>query len=133
MPYGIGYGYGLGYDMTYIAIVVVSMVLGLLTQWYINSSYKRWSRVPTSFGTTGAEVARRMLDENGASAVGIGHVAGHLSDYFDPRDNNLHLSEENYEEAPSPLSQLPAMRRAMPSRRRAASRSVAFAPPWFRW
>lgn len=96
MPYGIGYGYGLGYDMTYIAIVVVSMVLGLLTQWYINSSYKRWSRVPTSFGTTGAEVARRMLDENGASAVGIGHVAGHLSDYFDPRDNNLHLSEENY-------------------------------------
>ena len=37
-------------------------------------------------------------DSNGASAVGITRVAGHLTDYYDPRDNNLHLSDENHSE-----------------------------------
>lgn len=85
------------YDMGYWLIVLVSLVLGGITQAYINSTYKRWSRVPASAGTTGEEVARRMLDSNGASQVGITHVAGHLTDYYDPRDNMLHLSPENYQ------------------------------------
>ena len=87
------YGY---YDFTYIAIAVISMVLGLITQGYINSAYKKWSQVPTSLAGTGADVARRMLDSRGASEVGITRVAGHLTDHYDPRDNMLHLSEDNY-------------------------------------
>ena len=47
-------------------------------------------------GATGEEVARRMLDSEGASAVGITLVPGHLTDHYNPRDNSLHLSEENH-------------------------------------
>lgn len=82
-------------DMGYWLIIIVSLVLGGLTQAYIRRTYARWSAVPASSGQTGAEVARRMLDAEGASSVGIGSVAGHLTDYFDPRDNTLHLSPEN--------------------------------------
>lgn len=82
-------------DMGYWLIIVISLVLGGLTQAYIRRTYARWSAVPTSSGQTGAEVARRMLDMEGAPSVGIGSVAGHLTDYFDPRDNTLHLSPEN--------------------------------------
>lgn len=89
--------YGYGMDFAYLGIVVLSIVLGGITQAYINSQYKKWSRVPASTGRTGAQVARQMLDSEGASGVGIGRVSGHLTDYFDPRDNNLHLSEENFE------------------------------------
>ena len=89
------YYYGYGMDLGYLAIVFVSLVLGGLTQAYINSSYRRWSQVSATAGATGEEVARRMLDSEGASAVGITLVPGHLTDYYDPRDNNLHLSEEN--------------------------------------
>ena len=89
------YYYGYGMDLGYLAIVFVSLVLGGLTQAYINSSYRRWSQVSAPAGATGEEVARRMLDSEGASAVGITLVPGHLTDYYDPRDNNLHLSEEN--------------------------------------
>ena len=82
-------------DMSYWLIIIVSLVLGGLTQAYIKRTYARWSAVPASSGQTGAEVARRMLDAEGASFVGIGSVAGHLTDYFDPRDSMLHLSPEN--------------------------------------
>ena len=94
--YGYGYGYGYGYDMTYLLIAVISMVLGMITQGYINSKYNKWSQVPTSLPGTGADVARRMLDSNGAGDVGITQIAGHLTDNYDPRDNMLHLSRDNY-------------------------------------
>ena len=86
--------YGFGYDPAYIALVLVSMVLGFITQGYINSTYKKWSRVPSD-GETGEQVARRMLNANGCERVGIRGVSGHLTDHYDPRDNNLYLSRDN--------------------------------------
>lgn len=68
MPYY--YGYGFGIDPLYLLVVLVCTVLGLAAQSYINSTYKTWSKV-RSDGDTGATVARRMLDANGCSAVGI--------------------------------------------------------------
>lgn len=89
--------YGYGFDYAYLAIIVLSIVLGGITQLYINSQYKKWSKVPCSMGRTGAQVAQDMLNTEGASMVGITPVAGHLTDYYDPRDNRLHLSGENLE------------------------------------
>lgn len=91
MPY---YGYGFGFDPAYMLLVLVSTVIGLAAQGYINSTYRTWSRVPAA-GATGADVARCMLDANGCHAVDIKRVNGHLTDHYDPRDNSLHLSSEN--------------------------------------
>lgn len=90
------YGYGYGYDLPYLVIAIVSLILGLVTQGYINSAYRKWSQVPTQLQGTGADVARRMLNTMGASSVGITQVSGHLTDHYDPSDNMLHLSSENY-------------------------------------
>lgn len=92
MPYY--YGYGFGIDPLYLLVVLVCTVLGLAAQNYINSTYKTWSKV-RSDGDTGATVARRMLDANGCSAVGIKGVAGELTDHYNPQDNNLYLSDAN--------------------------------------
>lgn len=89
--------YGLYMDPAYLLVIVVSLVLGGVTQAYINGTYKRWSEVRGTAGRTGAEVARRFLDENGAQDVGIVRTSGHLTDYYDPRDNRLHLSDENFD------------------------------------
>ena len=94
MYYGYGYGYGM--DMSYLILMVVTMLIGMASQAYIRNTYAKWSRVPSPGGLTGAEMARRMLEHNGATSVGIGRVAGVLTDHYDPRDNNLHLSEENF-------------------------------------
>lgn len=50
--------YGYGMDYAYLGIIILSIVLGGITQSYINSQYKKWSRVPASMGKTGAQVAR---------------------------------------------------------------------------
>lgn len=94
MPYYGYYGYGFGFDPLYLVLIAITTVLGLAAQGYINSTYRTWSRV-ASDGSRGADVARRMLDANGCQRVGIKSVAGHLTDHYDPGDNNLYLSGDN--------------------------------------
>jgi hypothetical protein len=42
---------------------------------------------------TGAEVARRILANNGLSDVPVSVTPGELSDHYDPRDRSVHLSQ----------------------------------------
>lgn len=90
------YGYGFGMDPLYLFVIIASLVLGLGTQAYIKHVYRKWSQVPASIRGTGAEVARRMLDEGGAGSVGITRISGELTDNFNPQDNLLHLSNANF-------------------------------------
>ncbi len=90
------YGFGYGMDMEYLLVALVALVIGGAAQAYIRSTYAKWARVPANVPGTGADVARRMLAEGGAEGVGITRVAGSLTDHYDPRDNRLHLSDDNY-------------------------------------
>lgn len=80
------------FDPMWILLMVVSTVLGLATQGYIKSSFRKWGNVQTRSGMTGAEVARKILDTNGLHTVAIQQVAGNLSDHYDPRNKTLGLS-----------------------------------------
>ena len=90
------YGFGYGMDMEYLLVALVALVIGGAAQAYIRSTYAKWARVPANVPGTGADVARCMLAEGGAEGVGITRVAGSLTDHYDPRDNRLHLSDDNY-------------------------------------
>lgn len=85
-----------GIDLGYYLVALVALVIGAIAQAYIRSTYNKWSKVPANVPGTGADVARRMLAEGGAGEVGITRVAGSLTDHYDPRDNRLHLSDDNY-------------------------------------
>ncbi len=85
--------------MEYLILLAVSLVLGFGTQFYINHSYKKYSRVSNATGMTGAQIARRMLDENGLSHVPVQRVEGTLSDHYDPSSRVVRLSEGIYDEA----------------------------------
>ncbi len=77
---------------SYLPIMLIAIVLGLATQGWVNSAFKRYSAVPLATGMTGAQVARAMLDANGLQDVRIEQVQGRLTDHYDPRDNVLRLS-----------------------------------------
>lgn len=81
----------------FLLIMLVSVGLGFITQGYINSTFRKWSKVPVSSGLSGADVARRVLDSNGLQSVSIGQVAGNLTDHYDPRAKHLALSQNVYE------------------------------------
>ncbi len=89
------YGYGFGYDPLYLALVIISTILGVATQSYIKSTYAKWSKVPLDGAITGADVARRMLSDQNVGGVGIEGIGGELTDNYDPRTNVLHLSGAN--------------------------------------
>lgn len=83
-------------DWTYIVIVLPAMILAIIASAKVSSTYKKYSRVSSAFGLTGAEAARRVLDANGLKNVRIEMVRGHLTDHYDPRTNVIRLSESTY-------------------------------------
>jgi Zn-dependent membrane protease YugP len=100
-----------GFSLSWILLIVVSTVLGLGTQFYINSTFRRWSQVPLRRHITGAQVAERVLASNGLVSSGVAAapvveggrprvriqaIGGSLSDNYDPRDKTLNLSESVY-------------------------------------
>jgi len=87
--------FGGGY-LLYIILSLPALLLGLWAQGKIRSSYSKYSKVRTTTGLSGAEVARRMLDNNGLSAVRIEQVPGNLTDHYDPAKNILRLSQGVY-------------------------------------
>lgn len=85
------------YSPGYLVVLVVGLVAGLVTQGMIRGAYAKWSRVPLATGKSGAEVARRMLDENGLHQVRIEMIGGSLTDHYDPRAGVLRLSQDVHE------------------------------------
>ncbi len=83
------------YDPTWI-ILLPALILSLWAQSRVNSTFRKYSQIRNSFGYTGADVARKILDMNGLHLVKIEHVSGNLTDHFDPRTNVVRLSDATY-------------------------------------
>ncbi len=84
-----------GIDYYYLVLVVPAILISLIAQIMVKSSFSKYSKVHCSL--TGAEAARRVLEKNGVRNVKIERVAGNLSDHYDPRTNTIHLSESVYD------------------------------------
>ncbi|MBK8189235.1 MAG: zinc metallopeptidase [Vampirovibrionales bacterium] len=84
------------HDPGYMLIMLVGLALTFLPQIWVKSAYNRYSQVPASRGETGAQVAERILRENGVTNVIVEEVAGQLSDHYDPGAHAVRLSTDNY-------------------------------------
>lgn len=84
---------GLGFYLIYFSVL---LIIPLWAQAKVKSAYSKYSKVATSSGMTGAEVARRILDDNGLYDVKIEEVRGKLTDHYDPRTKTVRLSSGNY-------------------------------------
>ncbi len=80
----------------YILFSLPALLLGLWAQMKVKSAFAKYSKVRSYIGLSGADVARRMLDQNQLQAVKIEEVKGFLSDHYDPRSRVLRLSPEVY-------------------------------------
>jgi len=83
------------YDSTYI-LVLLAFMLSLFASWGVNSTFSKYSKVNNLRGLTGCDAARQILDRNGLYHIKIEHVAGNLTDHFDPRSNVIRLSDATY-------------------------------------
>lgn len=83
----------LGGFMIYIALL---LIIPIWAQSRVKSAYRKYSQIRSSSGMTGAQVARKILNDNGLFDVSIEPVKGTLSDHYDPRSKTVRLSEHNY-------------------------------------
>lgn len=77
-------------------IMIIIMVLSFIVQQMLQSRFNKYSQVPTANGMTGAEVAQKMLQDNGIYDVKVVPARGMLTDHFNPQTKTIALSEGVY-------------------------------------
>lgn len=77
-------------------MVIAVGVIGMIVQWRLRSVMNKYSQEPIPGGMTGAEIAERMLRENGINDVRVTHTRGYLSDHYNPLSKTVNLSEGVY-------------------------------------
>ena len=80
------------FDPTYI-LIIIGIVISLIAQAGVNSSFRKYSQVKSRRQITGAQAADIILRNAGIRDVTINHIRGDLTDNYSPRDLTLNLSD----------------------------------------
>lgn len=86
-----------GYMGYYLIIGVIALASWLVSR-KLKSKFKEYSKVHLQNGMSGAEIARKMLSDNGISDVEVISVQGQLTDHYNPKDKTVNLSEPVFNE-----------------------------------
>lgn len=74
----------------------VFALISYFIQSNLHSKFKKYARIPIANGMTGAQVAEKMLHDNGIYDVRVTSVPGQLTDHYNPTDKTVNLSEGVY-------------------------------------
>ncbi len=84
------------YDPTFL-LLLPAIALAIYAQFKVQSTYARYSKVPTSANLTGAAAGRKFLNEAGLYDVPVEAIPGQLTDNYDPTKKKLSLSQGVYD------------------------------------
>ncbi|PID00558.1 Zn-dependent protease [Sporosarcina sp. P31] len=77
----------------------IILLLPIYAQFKVKSTYKKYSKIRSTSGMTGAQVARLILDQNGLHDVKVVESQGFLTDHYNPMTKIVALSTSNYHES----------------------------------
>ena len=87
------------YNFDYLIFMIPAFLIMMITQIYVNSTYRKWSQVASNSRLNGAQAAQTLIRREGLPNVQIEGVRGNLTDHYDPRSKTLRLSEGVYSQA----------------------------------
>jgi hypothetical protein len=87
------------FDVNYWVYMLPAFFVMLAAQYYVSSTYKKWSQVRNRSQLTGAEAAQRLIRTGGLYEVRVEAVSGKMSDHYDPRSKVLRLSQGVYQKS----------------------------------
>lgn len=82
--------------MYYDILIVIGLIISLIAQGIVTSSYNKYKKILNSKDLTGFDVARKILDKNGLQNIMILETQGNLSDHYDPTRKVIKLSTNIY-------------------------------------
>ncbi|MFO7611044.1 MAG: zinc metallopeptidase [Clostridia bacterium] len=77
----------------YFWLMIPALLLSLYAQARVGSTFRKFSKIRTESGITGAMTARRMLDDGGLNDVDVVRISGNLTDNFNPKKGIISLSD----------------------------------------
>ena len=80
----------------FLIYLLIIIALPIYAQSKVKNAYRKYSRVRSTSGMSGAEVARLILDKNGLHNVKVVETPGTLSDHYNPITKTVALSTDNY-------------------------------------
>jgi len=81
----------------YILLGLIALVSFAVSS-KLKSKFEYYSKVRLRNGMSGAEIAQKMLDDNGIYDVRVISTPGRLTDHYNPADKTVNLSEAVYNE-----------------------------------
>ena len=87
------------FDPLYLAFMLPGLALSIWASFRTKSAFKKYSKVPSAAGFSGAQAAQMLLDSAGIGGVRVVRTHGFLSDHYNPTNKTLALSEEVYDSA----------------------------------
>ncbi len=85
------------FDPLYLLLMAPAFIFSLFASFWVKSSFRKYSKVGTASGMTGAQAADKILRSKGITDVEIGPTRGFLSDFYDPSSKTLRLSPDVYQ------------------------------------
>ena len=82
--------------MMYYAIAGIVFLVSSYVSNKLKSKFKEYSEVSLQNGMSGAEIAEKMLRDNGIRDVRVISTPGQLTDHYNPQDKTVNLSEVVY-------------------------------------
>jgi Zn-dependent membrane protease YugP len=79
-----------------MVLFIIILVISLGVQWRFKSKFKKYSEIALISGMSGAEIAKKMLEDHGINDVEIISVDGQLTDHYNPENRTVNLSPDVY-------------------------------------
>lgn len=86
-------------DPIYILMIAPALLLSFWASWRVKANFKKYSKVRSARGITGAQAASELLQTAGIHDVEIVRSKGLLSDHYNPVSKKLALSSGVYDSA----------------------------------
>ncbi|WP_194850296.1 zinc metallopeptidase [Nonlabens antarcticus] len=82
--------------MGYYIIAGAIFLISAFVSNKLKSKFKKYSQIHLQNGMTGAQIAQKMLADNGIRDVQVISVKGQLTDHYNPSNKTVNLSESVY-------------------------------------
>lgn len=76
-------------------IIFITIIIALVAQIKVMTSYSKYRQVPSSLNMTGQEFAEKLIRERNLP-LQVRACGGSLTDHYDPRDRSINISQENF-------------------------------------
>lgn len=86
----------MNYYFIVYGLTIISLLITLFAQCFVNFSYKKYLKVKNERKITGANAARYILDKHNLNNIKIVETPGYLIDHYDPKKKVIRLSSSVY-------------------------------------